>query len=73
MRQLAPSRWFDISAAKRDIGYEPLVSMEDGMRRLKAWFEEQDRAEPEDAGKPEDRENPEELEDPEAPEDPDRV
>jgi hypothetical protein len=48
----------------------PLVSMEDGMRRLKAWFEEQDRAEPEDAGKPEDRENPEDLEDPE---DPDRV
>jgi len=48
VRQLATSRWFDISAARRDIGYEPLVSMEDGMRRLKAWFEEQDQAEPED-------------------------
>ena len=54
VRQLTTSRWFDISAAKRDIGYEPLVSMEDGMRRLKAWFEEQDRAEPEDSGKRED-------------------
>jgi nucleoside-diphosphate-sugar epimerase len=43
VRQLTTSRWFDISAARRDLGYEPRVSLEEGMRRLKVWFEEQDR------------------------------
>ena len=43
VRQLTSSRWFDISAARRDLGYEPRVSLEDGMRRLKAWIEEQER------------------------------
>jgi 2-alkyl-3-oxoalkanoate reductase len=33
-RQLATSHWFDISAARRDLGYEPLVSTEEGLRRL---------------------------------------
>jgi nucleoside-diphosphate-sugar epimerase len=42
VRQLTNSRWFDISAARRDLGYEPQVSMEDGMRRLKAWIEERE-------------------------------
>ena len=73
VRQLATSRWFDISAAKRDLGYEPLVSVEDGMRRLKAWFDEQDREEPQDAEKPEGPEGPGPPEDPEDPEDPDQV
>jgi nucleoside-diphosphate-sugar epimerase len=41
VRQLTNSRWFDISAARQDLGYEPQVSMEDGMGRLKAWIEEQ--------------------------------
>ncbi len=43
VRQLTTSRWFNISAARRDLGYEPRVSLEEGMRRLKAWFEEQDQ------------------------------
>jgi len=34
-RQLSTAHWFDISAAKRDFGYQPQVSMEDGMARLK--------------------------------------
>ncbi len=42
VRQLTNSRWFDISAARRDLGYEPLVSLQDGMRRLKAWLDEQE-------------------------------
>ena len=29
--------WFDISAAKRDLGYRPSVSMEEGMKRLGKW------------------------------------
>lgn len=32
--QLATSHWFDISAARRDFGYEPRISTADGMRRL---------------------------------------
>lgn len=43
VRQLTSSRWFDISAARRDLGYEPQVSLEDGMRRLKAWIEEREK------------------------------
>lgn len=33
-RQLATSHWFDISAARRDLGYEPSVSIDEGLRRL---------------------------------------
>ena len=43
VRQLTTSRSFNISAARRDLGYEPRVSLEEGMGRLKVWFEKQDR------------------------------
>jgi nucleoside-diphosphate-sugar epimerase len=33
-RQLSTAHWFDISAARRDIGYEPKVSIDEGLRRL---------------------------------------
>ncbi len=36
--ELATSHWFDISAAKKDLGYQPHVSTEEGLRRLKAWL-----------------------------------
>jgi 2-alkyl-3-oxoalkanoate reductase len=36
--QLATSHWFDISAARRDLGYQPRVSVDEGMRRLGAWL-----------------------------------
>jgi nucleoside-diphosphate-sugar epimerase len=39
-RELATSHWFDISAAKRDLGYAPQVSIDEGMRRLKKWLAE---------------------------------
>jgi nucleoside-diphosphate-sugar epimerase len=32
--QLGTSHWFDIAAAKRDFGYQPTISMAEGMRRL---------------------------------------
>lgn len=35
-RQLSCSHYFDISAAKRDLGYRPLISIDEGMKRLKA-------------------------------------
>jgi nucleoside-diphosphate-sugar epimerase len=36
--QLATSHYFDISAARRDFGYEPRMSMAGGMRRLSEWL-----------------------------------
>ncbi len=39
-RNFATPHWFDISAARRDLGYEPEVSIEEGLSRLRAWFEE---------------------------------
>ncbi len=38
-RQLGTAHWFDISAARRDLGYEPSVSLDEGFRRLAEWFE----------------------------------
>ena len=40
VRELTTARCFDISAARRDLGYEPQVSLDEGMRRLSAWIEE---------------------------------
>src|SRR5690606_25542146 len=34
--QLATSHWFDLTAARRDLGYEPEISLEEGMERLAA-------------------------------------
>ncbi len=34
--QLGTSHWFDITAARRDLGYVPAVSVEEGLRRLAA-------------------------------------
>jgi nucleoside-diphosphate-sugar epimerase len=33
-RQLSTAHWFDLSAARRDLGYVPLVSTEEGLGRL---------------------------------------
>ena len=38
VRELATAHWFDITAARRDLGYEPKVSLEEGLRRLSNWF-----------------------------------
>lgn len=39
-RELATSHWFDITAAKRDLGYQPKVSTEEGLKRLAQWLRE---------------------------------
>ncbi len=43
--ELATVHWFDISAAKRDLGYEPLVSIDEGLRRLGEWLKKGIRGE----------------------------
>lgn len=40
VEQLATAHWFDISAAKRDLGWAPRVSIEEGLDRLGASFAE---------------------------------
>lgn len=40
--QLSTAHWFDLSAARRDLGYEPAVSLDEGLERLREWFREQD-------------------------------
>ncbi len=39
--ELASSHWFDISAARRDLGYKPRVSTREGLRRLAVWLKNQ--------------------------------
>jgi nucleoside-diphosphate-sugar epimerase len=34
-REMATAHWFDISAARRDLGYKPEISIDEGLRRLK--------------------------------------
>ena len=39
--QLAKSHYFSINAAKRDLGYEPVVSTEEGLRKTVQWLRAQ--------------------------------
>ena len=38
-RQLSTTHWFNIDAARRDLGYEPRMSIAEGLRRLEQWLE----------------------------------
>ena len=38
-KQLSTDHYFDISAAKQDLGYEPEYSIEEGMEELAKWLE----------------------------------
>ena len=40
-KQLSTAHWYDISAAKRDLGFEPTVSIREGLDRLTQWFDNQ--------------------------------
>ena len=35
---LSHAHWYDISAARRDLGYEPEVTIDEGLRRVAAWY-----------------------------------
>jgi nucleoside-diphosphate-sugar epimerase len=37
--QLSTAHWYDISAARRDLGYEPEISITEGLERLKAHLQ----------------------------------
>ncbi len=40
IEELTTAHWFDISAARRELGYDPSVSIEQGLERLRAWFQQ---------------------------------
>ncbi len=42
--ELATSHWFNITAARKHLGYKPSVSIDDGLHRLAAWFDETNRS-----------------------------
>lgn len=37
--ELAKAHWFDISAARKDLGYAPRISIKEGLRRLESWLQ----------------------------------
>ena len=37
-KELSTSHWFNISKAKKDLGYYPKISTEEGLKRLKQWL-----------------------------------
>jgi nucleoside-diphosphate-sugar epimerase len=39
VKELITSHWYDISAARKELKYEPKVSMDEGLKRLKEWFD----------------------------------
>jgi nucleoside-diphosphate-sugar epimerase len=39
VKELITSHWYDISAARKELGYEPKVTMDEGLKRLKDWFD----------------------------------
>jgi nucleoside-diphosphate-sugar epimerase len=39
-RELATAHWFNIAAARRDLGFVPKVTMADGLSRLREWFQQ---------------------------------
>lgn len=40
-RELATAHWFDLSAAQRDFGYQPQVSIKEGMELLRRWLQQE--------------------------------
>lgn len=36
--ELATSHWFNIAAAREELGYQPRVSVEEGLKRLETWL-----------------------------------
>lgn len=37
-KELGTAHWFNIDAARRDLGYQPQVSLQEGLERLRQWL-----------------------------------
>ncbi len=42
-KELSTSHWFNISRAKKDLGYHPKISTQEGLMRLREWLSQGDR------------------------------
>jgi nucleoside-diphosphate-sugar epimerase len=42
--ELSTAHWFDLSAARRDLGYVPKVSIDEGLQRLAAWLKSKENS-----------------------------
>ena len=40
-REMGTAHWFNLGNAKRDFGYEPQVSIDEGLKRLREWLQKQ--------------------------------
>jgi nucleoside-diphosphate-sugar epimerase len=40
--ELATSNWYNITKAKEELGYKPNISIEEGLERLRTWYNNQD-------------------------------
>jgi nucleoside-diphosphate-sugar epimerase len=40
VKELSSSHWFNISRVKKDLGYKPIVSADEGLKRLERWLGE---------------------------------
>jgi nucleoside-diphosphate-sugar epimerase len=40
VHEVSRAHWFDISAARTELGYEPAISLDDGLARLQTWCQE---------------------------------
>lgn len=49
-KQLSVAHWYDLSAAKRDLGYSPKISIEEGMQRLQQALADDDHSLEQGAG-----------------------
>lgn len=45
VKELTTAHWFNLSAAKQDLGYEPTVSIDEGLKRLHEWLKSEFRPE----------------------------
>lgn len=43
--QLSTAHWYDVSAARRDLGFTPAISITEGLKRLEDWFKGLDKTE----------------------------
>lgn len=40
VEELSTAHWYDISAARRDLGFSPQVSLDEGMTRMAQWWQQ---------------------------------
>ncbi len=47
VEEMSTSHWFNVEAARQDLGYRPLIDLETGMKRVESWLAERGELEAE--------------------------